>query len=375
MNTQSIETLIIGAGQAGLSTGYHLRRRGHQLLIVDAHARIGDNWRQQWDTLRLYTPAKYDKLPGLRFPAARWHCPQKDEVGDYLERYALHFDLPVRTSTQVEHLEAGPDGGYLATVGDGTISCDNVVVATGTFGRTPNVPAIAAELDPSIQQLHSSQYRRPDLLGPGPVLVVGASHSGLDIAYELAESRPTVLCGPNRGNIPFRPESRRARVLMPVAVFAFRHVLTRRTPLGRREMHEVRLHGGPAFRIKQDDLDRRGVVRNQARLTGVTDGRPRLGDGTILDVTSVVWCTGFRQVFDWIHLPIQGEDGWPVEYRGVVDAAPGLYFCGLSFQYAFSSMVFPGVSRDADYIARQIVARSTTAHRAAAARPEAPALR
>lgn len=366
MSTQHTETLIIGAGQAGLSTGYHLRRRGRPLLIIDANPRIGDNWRQQWDTLRLYTPAKYDGLPGLAFPAARWHCPQKDEVGDYLERYALHFDLPVRTSTRVERLEARPGGGYLARIGDATITCDNVVVATGTFGRTPNVPAFAAELDPSIQQQHSSQYRRPAQLRPGPVLVVGASHSGLDIAYELAESRVTILCGPGRGNIPFRPESRRARVLMPVAVFAFRHVLTRRTPLGRKEMQEVRLHGGPAFRIKENDLDRRGVVRYQARMTGVADGRPRLGDGTVLDVTSVVWCTGFRQVFDWIGLPILGEDGWPVEYRGVVDAAPGLYFCGLSFQYAFSSMVFPGISRDADYVARQIVARSATVNRAAA---------
>jgi putative flavoprotein involved in K+ transport len=366
MNTQYIETLIIGAGQAGLSTGYHLRRRGRPLLIVDANPRIGDNWRQQWDTLRLYTPAKYDGLAGLPFPAAQWHCPQKDEVGDYLEQYALYFDLPVRTSTWVEYLKVRPGGGYLATVGDETIGCDNVVVATGTFGHTPNVPAFAAELDPSIRKLHSSQYRRPAQLQPGPVLVVGASHSGLDIAYELAESGQTILCGPSRGNIPFRPESRRAHVLMPVAVFAFRHVLTRRTPMGRREMHEVRLHGGPAFRIKQDDLDRRGVVRNQARMTGVADGRPQLGDGTVLDVTNVVWCTGFKQVFDWIHLPILGEDGWPVEYRGVVGTAPGLYFCGLSFQYAFSSMVFPGISRDADYVARQIVARSATVNRAAA---------
>ena len=366
MNTQYIETLIIGAGQAGLSTGYHLRRRGRPLLIVDANPRIGDNWRQQWDTLRLYTPAKYDMLPGLPFPAARWHCPQKDEVGDYLERYALHFGLPVRISTWVERLEVRPDGGYLATVGDGTIGCDNVVVATGTFGRTPNVPAFAAELDQSIRQLHSSQYRRPAQLQPGPVLVVGASHSGLDIAYELAGSRQTILCGPSRGNIPFRPESRRAHVLMPVAVFAFRHVLTRRTPMGRREMHEVRLHGGPAFRIKQDDLDRRGVVRNPARMTGVADGRPQLGDSTVPGVTNVVWCTGFKQVFNWIHLPILDEHGWPAEYRGVAAAAPGLYFCGLSFQYAFSSMIFPGVSRDADYLARQIVARSATVNRAAA---------
>ena len=374
MDTQHIETLIIGAGQAGLATGYHLRRRGRPVLIVDANARVGDNWRRQWDSLRLFTPAKYDGLPGLPFPAARWHCPVKDEVGDYLERYALHCDLPVRTSTRVQRLEPRPGGGYLASIGDEAISCDNVVVATGTFGRTPSVPAFAAGLDPSIQQLHSSQYRRPAQLRPGPVLVVGASHSGLDIAYELAGARPVILCGPGRGNIPFRPESRRARVLMPVAVFAFRHVLTRRTPMGRRAMKEVRSHGGPAFRIKQDDLDRRGVVRNLARVTGVAGGRPVLGDGTVPGVASVVWCTGFRQVFDWISLPVLGEDGWPAEYRGVVDAAPGLYFCGLSFQYAFSSMVFPGISRDADYVARQIAARSASVSQAAA-RPKAAGVR
>ena len=358
MDVQYIETLIVGAGQAGLSTGYHLKRRGRPFLIVDANGRVGDNWRHQWDTLRLYTQAKYDRLPGLPFPAPRWHCPQKDEVGDYLERYALHFDLPVRTSTRVTRLEMRPDGGYLATVDEERISCDNVVVASGTFGRTPNVPGFAAKLDASTHQLHSSQYRRPAQLQPGPVLVVGASHSGLDIAYELAETRPTILCGPSRGTIPFRPESRRAHLLMPLVVFAFQHVLTRRTPMGRKGMHDVRLHGGPAFRIKQADLDRRGVVRNQARMTGVSNGRSQLEDGTVLDVANVVWCTGFKQVFDWIRLPILDEHGWPVEYRGVVESAPGLYFCGLSFQYAFSSMVFPGVSRDADYVARQIVART-----------------
>jgi putative flavoprotein involved in K+ transport len=358
MNSQHVETLIIGAGQAGLSTGYQLRRRGRRFLIVDGNQRVGDNWRRHWDTLRLYTPAKYNGLPGLPFPAARWHFPGKDEVGEYLERYALHFDLPVRTNTRVERLEARPDGGYVAVVGDEAIICDNVVVATGSFGRTPNVPDLARELDPAIRQLHSSEYERPTQLQPGPVLVVGASHSGQDIAYELAGTRQTSLCGPSRGNIPMRPESRRAHVLMPVVIFIFKHVLTRRTPMGRKEMQAVRLHGGPHLRVKPEDLDRRGVRRHEARMTAVADGRPQLGDGTVLDVTNVVWCTGFRQVFDWIRLPILDEHGWPVEYRGVVDTAPGLFFCGLSFQYAYASMVFPGIGRDADYVARRIVART-----------------
>jgi putative flavoprotein involved in K+ transport len=367
MNSQHIETLIVGAGQAGLSTGYQLKRRGHACLIVDGNQRIGDNWRQQWDTLRLYTPAKYDGLPGLPFPAQRWHFPGKEEVGDYLEHYALHFDLPVRTTTRVDRLEAQPGGGYAAVLGEDVITCDNVVVATGSFGRTPNVPEFASQLRADICQLHSSQYRRPDQLRPGPVLVVGASHSGQDIAYELAETRPTVLSGPSRGNIPMRPESMRAHVLLPIVIFIFKHVLTRRTPMGRKEMPEVRFHGGPHLRVKASDLQRRGVDRRQARVAGVRDGWPVLDDGTVLEVSNVVWCTGFRQVFDWIAVPILDEHGWPVEYRGVVDAAPGLFFCGLSFQYAFASMVFPGVGRDADYVARQIVARSTSSRPASAA--------
>jgi putative flavoprotein involved in K+ transport len=374
MSAQHVETLIIGAGQAGLTTGYHLKRRGRPFLVVDGNHRIGDNWRQHWDTLRLYTPAKYDGLPGLPFPAARWHFPGKEEVGDYLERYALQFDLPVRTNTRVERLEARPEGGYVAFLGEEAISCENVVVATGSFGRTPNVPPFAADLDPAIRQLHSSQYRRPAQLQPGPVLVVGASHSGQDIAYELADTYETTLCGPRRGSIPMRPESRRAHVLLPIVIFVFRHVLTRRTPIGRKEMENTRFHGGPDFRVKPADLARRGVHRHEARMTGVADGRPVLGDGTVLDVRNVVWCTGFRQVFDWIRLPILDERGWPTEYRGVVDGAPGLFFCGLSFQYAFASMVFPGISRDADYVARRIVARSTGGKAIPAAAGE-PALR
>ena len=364
MTSQHIETLIIGAGQAGLSTGYHLQRRGRDFLVLDSNDRVGDNWRRQWDSLRLYTPAKYDGLPGLPFPATDWHYPGKDEVADYLETYALAHDLPVRMSTRVQRLSRAGDG-YRAELEDGAITCDNVVVATGSFGRTPHVPGTAADLDPEILQMHSSEYRRPEQLRPGAVLVVGASHSGTDIAYEVAASNPTVLCGRDCGELPVQLESRRARVALPLIVFVFRHVLTRRTPMGRKEMDEVRFHGGPSLRVKQADLASRGVTRNEARVTGVVGGLPELGDGTVVDATNVIWCTGFRQVFDWIDLPVFDARGWPVEYRGVVDAAPGVFFCGLSFQFAFSSMIFPGIGRDADFVAQRITERATNRPRSA----------
>jgi putative flavoprotein involved in K+ transport len=364
-HTEHIETVIIGAGQAGLATGYHLQRQGRPFVILDAGSRVGDNWRRQWDTLKLYSPAKYDNLPGLPFPAKPWSFPGKDQVGDYLETYARTFDLPIRLGTRVTVLE--PDGdGYRVTTDQGTWRCDNVVVATGTFGRTPNVPAVADQLDPSILQLHSSEYRRPGQLRDGPVLVVGASHSGCDIAFEVAESRPTILAGRDCGQIPPRLDSPVMRVIFPVLIFAWRHVLTRRTPVGRKEMPEVRAHGGPMLRVKRSDLADRGVERVTSRIEEVRDGRPVV-DGVPRDVATVVWATGFRQVFDWIRLPILGEDGWPREMRGVVADAPGLFFCGLSFQYAFSSMVFAGVGRDAGFVADKIAGRTQRSTRVPAA--------
>jgi putative flavoprotein involved in K+ transport len=365
MPHEDVDTLIIGAGQAGLATGYHLAQAGREILILDAQERVGDGWRKQWDTLRLYSPARYDGLPGMAFPAPRWSFPGKDEVADYFESYAERFDLPVRLGQRVDRLQADGDR-YLATLGNLTIGADNVVVATGTFGRTPLVPDFADRLDPLIMQLHSSEYRRPSQLRDGPVLVVGASHSGADVAYELAESRPTILCGRDPGQIPVRLGTPMFRVAFPIVVFVFTHVLSRRTPMGRKEMDEFRFHGGPALRVKRADLLARGVERLPARVVGVEGGRPLLADGRAVDVANVVWCTGFQQAFDWIDLPIFDEHGWPEELRGVVDRAPGLFFCGLAFQSAASSMLIHGARRDAAYVAKRIQQRTRTHHKPAA---------
>ena len=365
----TIETVIIGAGQAGLATGYHLQKRGHPFVILDSAGRVGDQWRQQWDSLRLYTPAKYDGLPGMKFPGDPWSFPGKEQLADYLEQYAGRFKMPIRFGTKVESLASDGDGGYVVTTDQGAFRCQNVVVCTGTFGRTPRIPDFADQLDPGTLQMHSSEYRRPGQLREGPVLVVGGSHSGMDIAYEVSETRPTILAGRDCGQIPPRIETRKMRVLFPVLIFAWRHVVTRRTPVGRKEMNEVRFHGGPSVRVKNADIAARGVERITERVTGVQDGKPII-DGRTYDVANVIWATGFRQTFGWINLPVIGEDGWPVEYRGVVKDAPGLFFCGLSFQFGFSSMVLPGVGRDAGYVAERIterVGRTASTGRAAAA--------
>jgi putative flavoprotein involved in K+ transport len=185
-------------------------------------------------------------------------------------------------------------------------------------------------------------------------LVVGAANSGCEIAHELAADRPVTLCGRDPGHEPFRPGSRADRVFVPVFVFLARRVLTRRTAVGRRMMRHFRTHGIPVGRVRAKDLSDRGVTRREARVVGVRDGRPMLADGTVVDVAAVVWCTGSAPAFGWIDLPVVGDDGWPREYRGVAEDVPGLYFCGLLFQYAVASSVLPGVGRDAAYVAQHI---------------------
>jgi putative flavoprotein involved in K+ transport len=359
MTTQHIETLIVGAGQAGLATGYHLSKLGREFLVVDGNARVGDNWRCHYDSLKLYSPAKFDGLPGRRFPGDPWHFPSKDEVASYLEQYAVEMNLPVRLRTRVDRLVPRDDGGFAAHIGSDVLYCENVVVATGHHGRTPFLPAVAASLDPRIRQLHSMEYKNPGQLDGGTTLVVGASHSGHDIAYEVGAEHPTVLAGPDRGNIPLDWNSAQLKVALPVVVFAWKHVLTRRTPMGRKEMQKVRSHGAPTTRVKARHLAERGVKRLPYKVTDASpDGQPVLEDGQVLDVDNVIWATGCRPDFSWIDAPITGDDGWPREYRGVVQGVPGLFFCGLAFQFAFGSMVLPGVGRDAAFVAAKIDQRA-----------------
>lgn len=360
-STEHIETVIIGAGQAGLATAYHLQRLGRPCVVLDAEARVGDNWRHQWDTLRLFTPAWADSLPGMRNPLPRLSFPTKDDFADYLESYAARFSLPVRVRTAVARVSVAEGGGYLVTtVAGGLITAENVVVCTGTFGRTPMVPGFADQLDPGIRQLHSSEYRRPAQLADGTVLVVGASHSGCDVAYEVAASHQTVLAGRNTGQLPApgRFDTPRTAIGFAVALFVFTHVLSRRTPMGRREMQEFRLHGGPRLRVKDRDLRERGVDWAQERVAGVVDGRPQLESGRVVDAGTVIWCTGFRQAFGWVDVPVFDEHGWPRERFGVVDEVPGLYFSGLCFQSAAVSMVIHGAGRDAAHVARHVAGRS-----------------
>ena len=362
--SEHTETLVIGGGQSGLVMGYPLSRRGLPYAIVDANHRIGDDWRNRWDSLRLFTPNRLNGLPGMPVPGGyHWGFPSKDEMADYLESYARRFDIHVETGVRVERLSREGDL-FVATAGNRRFEADNVVVAMSSWQK-PRIPEFARELDPSIVQLHVAEYRNPGQLQEGGVLVVGAGNSGAEVANELARTHDVWLSGPDTGNIPFRPESVAARILMPIiGRIIFHRVLTTSTPIGRRVRPSWVSTGEPLIRVKPKDLAAAGVER-VPRVTGVQHGQPQLEDGRRIDVANVVWCTGFHPGFSWIDLPVLGPQG-PVQHRGIVKSEPGLYFLGLKFLYSVSSEQIHGVGRDAAYIA------DTIADRRGKSRPDRP---
>jgi putative flavoprotein involved in K+ transport len=272
-------------------------------------------------------------------------------MGDYLEAYANRFELPVRTGVFVDRVFRD-DGRYVIESGLETFEADNVVVATGGH-RVPRLPRFSSELDARITQLHSVDYRNPRQLRDGGVLVVGVGNSGAEIAFELSQTHDVYQAGTPSAEIPVRHGSIAARFVLPVIRFVGTHVLTVRTPLGRKARPRFLAMATPLIRVKSKDLAAAGIER-VPRVTGVRGGLPLLADGRVLDVANVVWCTGFGYDFSWIDLPAFGDDGDPLQERGIVASSPGLYFVGLPFQYAAVSDVLPGVGRDAAHVAKHL---------------------
>ncbi len=353
---EHFDTIVIGGGQTGLTVGYELEQRGVDFVILDANDRVGDAWRKRWDSLLLFTPARYNGLPGMPFPAKGDTFVTKDELATYLETYAEANDLPIRSRTRVTRVSHDGDS-FVVEAGGKELRSANVVIAMANY-QVPHVPDFAPDLDPDILQMHSAQYVRPSQLADGPVLVVGLGNSGADIGLELANDRETYVAGTPGPVIPFRIEPWLGRnVGVRLVRFVAVKVLNTGTPIGRRARPKMMRHtGGPIVRVKPRDLVEAGAHR-VGRVTGIRDGRPVLADGTALDVANVVWCTGFRPGFDWIDLPVFDNEGRPVHERGIVASQPGLYFCGLFFQHALWSETLSGMPIDARYIADHLASK------------------
>lgn len=354
---QFSRTVVVGAGQSGLAVGYELARRGLPFIIVDANDRIGDTWRRRWDSLRLFTPAVFNGLPGMPFPGEAFDYPRKDEMADYLEAYARRFDLPVYTGVRVDRLRR--EGNRFVLTCDGRrLEADSVIVAMSSYQRA-HVPEFAADLDPQIRQIHAMDYKNPSQLQSGDVLIVGAGNSGADIAMEVSRNHLVWLSGRDVGAIPFRIDgwAAKAGLVRFVIRFLYHRVLTVDTPIGRKIRPKFLSIGGPLIRVKPKDLERAGITRVR-RVEDVVDGKPRLTDGRVLDVANVIWCTGFHAGLSWIDLPIHGEHE-PMHDRGIVATQPGLYFVGLHFLYSLSSSMVHGVSRDAARIVEHLAERAT----------------
>lgn len=346
MDSRIYDVLVIGAGQSGLAAGYYLKPAGLDVSILDAAERVGDVWRQRWDSLQLFTPARYSALPGLKFPAAGGSYPGKDGFADYLESYAQHFQLPVRTGVRVLSVRRA-DGVFELQTSAGELRALNVIATPGA-NSTPRIPAAAQELDSGITQLHSCQYRAPAGIPDGGVVVAGAGTSGVEIALELAGTRPAgtvYLAGQPTKHIPDAV----FRFAGPLYWRLVNSLLTLDTKPGRKVAAEFHKHGAPLIRVKVDDVERAGAIR-----------LPRISSGADIpaDVRTVIWATGFRPDFGWIEGLPTDDDGWPATSRGVVPELPGLYFVGMPFQYALTSGIVGGVGRDAEYVVEHLKVRA-----------------
>jgi putative flavoprotein involved in K+ transport len=342
------DVVVIGGGQAGLALGYHLARAGRRFTILDAANAPAAAWRSRWDSLKLFTPARYDGLPGRPFPGDPGHYPTRGEVVDYLTAYARDLELPVELNRRVQAVRP-LDHGYLVETDGLTCESDQVVIATGPF-QTPRIPAIAQDLAAEVHQIHSADYGRPGDIPDGPVLVVGGGNTGFQIAYELAATHAVHLAiGSRQAPLPQRILGRDLFTILTATGLMAKPVDSR---IGRRLSGRDALIGSSSRAI-----GRRGV-HLRPRATRAAGSTVEFADGSALDARTVIWATGFGVDYSYVDAPIFSEDGAVIHTRGVT-AARGLYFLGMPWQHTRGSALLGWVKHDAAHIADQISKQAT----------------
>jgi putative flavoprotein involved in K+ transport len=347
----ALDVVVIGAGQAGLAVAYHLRQAGLRFLVVDAAAEVGAAWRHRWDSLTLFTPAQYDALPGMAFPAPTDSYPTAAEVADYLQAYAVRFDLPVLLDTSVTRLERDGDR-FAVETSQGLLHARQVVVATGPF-QTPVAPAVAADLGSDVRQLHSAEYRNPSQIDAGPVVVVGAGNSGRQVALELAATHEVTLAvGTEPMRLPQRMFGRdlfwwllKLRLLNKTADSRLARRMRARGDL---------VIGSPLGELRDAGVDIR------PRLTTADPDHFIFADGSKVRPATVIWATGFRSDYSWIDIPDAITDSGVQHDRGITPV-PGLTFIGLPWQHTRGSALLGFVKEDAEWLAERINAAAALA--------------
>lgn len=354
MPSPEFDVLVIGAGQAGLATGYHLGRIGLRYALLDGASRVGDSWRRRFDSLTLFTPRSYSALPGWPVPGDPHGFPGKDEIADYLEAYAAHFAIPVRLGAAVRLLETS-GANFRVTLGDGvTIESRAVVIASGAF-QTPDIPSISTAFSADVQQLPADAYRRPSSLPAGTVLVVGDGATGRQIALELTATHTVLL---SRG---------RPRRVVPDRIFGrsifwwLDHLgvlrASRETRIGRQMMARDPF---PGRHLTIPRLRQAGV-QVMARLATADGMTASFADGSRARLSALVWATGYRVDSSWVAIPaVKGPDGAFVQSRGISPVA-GVYVVGQSWQWTRGSALLTGVGADAAYVTERIARHLTAA--------------
>ena len=339
------DTLIIGAGQAGLAAAYYLQQRGVEFLILESAPAAGAAWDSRYDSLRLFSPAWASGLPGLAWPGSPMRFPSRAETADYLRAYAAHFRFPVLANQQVTRLAAAAPGGYVAeTAAGGRFTAQRVIIATGPY-TAPRIPSWAEQLPAHVAQLHSRDYRRPaQLAGTGPVAVVGSGNSALQIAVDLAQTgRPVFVAFDEK--TPAVPNSHLTwtflaltglmRVPQHTALGGL--IRNRPEPVVSNDLVRLRRFANATFIGRAEAALTTGAIRGQGAVSAPLE--------------AVVWATGYRPDYPWLDLPLLNDDGTPRHRRGLTDV-PGVAFLGLNWLDSRNSALLNGAGADA----RRVVA-------------------
>jgi putative flavoprotein involved in K+ transport len=347
--TNHRDVVVVGGGQAGLAIGYYLAKQGTDFTILEAASEPAAAWRERWDSLKLFTSARYDSLPGMEFPGDPNRYPSRDEVADYLTDYARRFELPVELNSRVRSIRKTVQA-HVLELDDRTYEADQVVVATGPF-QVPFIPTIADRLDEGVVQMHSTAYRSPQSVPDGRVLVVGGGNTGFQIAEELLSFREVHLSiGSRQTPLPQRILGRDLFWYLDATGLIRKTTASR---IGKRmQQREDTLIGSNPRRARRHGIELHG------RAVAAAGSSVAFADGADLDVRGVIWATGFRVDHSWIDVPVFDENGRAAHERGVT-RSPGLYFLGQLWQHTRGSALLGWVKDDAAYVADRVAAFST----------------